>query len=134
MVTVAFKELWETRQFYKDKYLKQTEALVNKKRDLWTLENVAKWGIKDQQFVSQNIEHLTSDFEFASQYMMENETKDTVRLQNVFTFLTNQVHSEILKALNSETQPLNQTFLKLAQKMIGRSEELPNYWLKILNK
>ena len=66
MVTVAFKELWETRQFYKDKYLKQTEALVNKKRDLWTLENVAKWGIKDQQFVSQNIEHLTSDFEFAS--------------------------------------------------------------------
>lgn len=66
MVTVAFKELWETRQLYKDKYLKQTEALVNKKRDLWTLENVAKWGIKDQQFVSQNIEHLTSDFEFAS--------------------------------------------------------------------
>lgn len=92
------------------------------------------WGIQDEAFAKDNFERLTSDFDFASQYMLPGETREVERLKNVYVYTTNQLYDETQSTLNDDARELSQRFRDTAARIAPVAEELPAFWLKILNK
>ncbi len=79
-------------------------------------------------------EELLADFEYAAPYMLHSETEDLTRLQRVFMYFTNQVHSEITHSHNEESPVIRSAYQNLVAKMHPEAESLGGPWLKVLNK
>ena len=72
----SYKDLWEQRQVYKQKFLKLSDTLIEKKLKLFEMGNIEQWGIRDQAFLEENRDQLLNDFEFAASYMLNTESED----------------------------------------------------------
>ena len=59
--------------------------------------NIEQWGIRDQAFTEENRDQLLNDFEFAASYMLNSESEDSIRYQQMYMFFTNQLYSEITR-------------------------------------
>ena len=59
--------------------------------------NIEQWGIRDQAFTEENRDQLLNDFEFAASYMLNSESEDSIRYQQMYMFFTNQLYAEITR-------------------------------------
>ena len=77
---------------------------------------------------------MTSDFDFASQYMLPGETREVERLKNLYVYTSNQLHEEVQSSMGNDARDLSVRMRDMAARIAPVAEELPAFWLKILNK
>jgi hypothetical protein len=61
----SYRELWEFREMFKDRFVRLSEELDDNKRSLFLRGEVEAYKIKDKVFVAHHRELIETDFNFA---------------------------------------------------------------------
>ena len=66
--------------------------------------------------------------------MLPGETREVERLKNLYIYTANQLHEEVENSLGNDAKDLSMRLRDMAARIAPVADELPAFWLKILNK